>query len=1126
MNKTFSDEFLKPYQHKQPKWGFNGLGYIVYKRTYARTLDDGASEEWWQTVRRCIEGAQKIGAGYTKPEMERLYDYVFNLKCNFAGRSLWQLGTSAIEKIGGNSLVNCLYCSLENLEDFCFVFENLLLGGGVGVSVRREHIHTLPKIKEGVKIEHIAAKDTDFIVPDSRSGWVELLRKTLQAYFVTGKGFTYSTILVRGEGEPIKTFGGTASGPRILVDGITKICNVIKTREGKKLRSLETLDVCNIIASIVVAGNVRRSSMITLGDSDDYLFLRAKRWDLGHVPNWRAMSNNTIAADKYSYISNDAWEGFNGNGETYGLFNLPLSQSHGRLIDGPMKSSNLYPVDKDSCTGTNPCITGDTLVYVADGRGNVPIRELAQQQKDVPVFCFDQKKNLAIRYMRNPRLTGQNVPVYKLHLEDGIEIKTTGNHKFLLSDHTYKQVTDLKNGDSLKLLTRYEASFKEIFKQSNSRSSNYLWLSHGQARTKAEHRLIAEFFYNTTIQPKQVVHHWDYNTLNNDPQNLKVLTKEEHDNLHTVNMLGDKNPMRRAKLEWTQQQWTDYRAKHSKNSLAENNKRYSGYTHEELQQHALILTKQLQRRFSSKDWQAYAKPLGLPTQFSSWRVNHLGSVLGLASWAAAECLCQFPDADPRTQQRYLELTKQGYHCKIENRQIVFYKNCELCGTPFVTTTREAGICNTACRTKHAWKNQQYRANIIEKKRQLCETKRQILGHRQLQSYTELKFQLQRNPLRKEWQQHCKYNQISCEISRKSSPFRSYAQLQQQAEYFNHRIISVEFCGVEEVYNGTVDDFHNFFIGGIERKTVTEKRKWLYFNNLQCGEISLPSYSTCNLAEIYLNNIDNKKEFIDCAKLLYKTQKAICGLHYLHDETNKIVHKEYRIGLGVTGICQSQQKLDWLNESYKELRAFDKEWSKEQGLPKSIKLTTVKPSGTLSLLGGSSPGVHPAYAKYYIRRVRMSSSDKLIDYCKKLGYKTEYLLNFDKTYDHNTTIIEFPCFAGNDVILAKDVTAVQQLELIKKLQTEWSDNAVSCTVYFKKEELADIKKWLKEHYEGSIKSVSFLLHSDHGFSQPPYEEITKEQYEEYTKHLKEIKPFNADNGTLENMECISGACPIK
>ena len=91
-----SDSFLSKYKTKQPNWGFNGLGYIVYKRTYARLKDDGNTEEWWETVARCINGAQKIGAQYTEAEAERIFDYVFNLKCNFAGRMLWQLGISTL----------------------------------------------------------------------------------------------------------------------------------------------------------------------------------------------------------------------------------------------------------------------------------------------------------------------------------------------------------------------------------------------------------------------------------------------------------------------------------------------------------------------------------------------------------------------------------------------------------------------------------------------------------------------------------------------------------------------------------------------------------------------------------------------------------------------------------------------------------------------------------------------------------------------------------------------------------------------------------------------------------------------------------------------------------------------
>ena len=249
-----TSDFLKKYKNKQPKWGFNGLGYIVYKRTYSRVKEDGTLEEWYETVARCINGAQKIGAEYTKKEAERLFDLVFNLKCNFAGRGLWQLGTSTVDRFGGNSLLNCWFTAIKKPDDFCFIFENLMLGGGVGYSIRREDIHELPRIKRDVKITVKDTNDADFIVPDSREGWVRLLSKVLQSYFTSGESFTYSTVLVRSAGKPIQGFGGTASGPEILIEGISKIGGVIKEREGKKLRSLDVLDIANIIGSVVVAG--------------------------------------------------------------------------------------------------------------------------------------------------------------------------------------------------------------------------------------------------------------------------------------------------------------------------------------------------------------------------------------------------------------------------------------------------------------------------------------------------------------------------------------------------------------------------------------------------------------------------------------------------------------------------------------------------------------------------------------------------------------------------------------------------------------------------------------------------------------------------------------------------------
>jgi len=125
------------------------------------------------------------------------------------------------------------------------------------------------------------------------------------------------------------------------------------------------------------------------------------------------------------------------------------------------------------------------------------------------------------------------------------------------------------------------------------------------------------------------------------------------------------------------------------------------------------------------------------------------------------------------------------------------------------------------------------------------------------------------------------------------------------------------------------------------------------------------------------------------------------------------------------------------------------------------------------------------------------------------------------------IVEFPCESGEDAVLAKDMTAVQQLELVKKLQTLWADNAISVTVYYKKDELPAIKQWLSDNYDTAIKSVSFLLHSEHGFTQAPYEEISEEKYLALTQKLKPIQNMiDAGKSTIDFLECVGGACPIK
>jgi ribonucleoside-triphosphate reductase len=236
----------------------------------------------------------------------------------------------------------------------------------------------------------------------------------------------------------------------------------------------------------------------------------------------------------------------------------------------------------------------------------------------------------------------------------------------------------------------------------------------------------------------------------------------------------------------------------------------------------------------------------------------------------------------------------------------------------------------------------------------------------------------------------------------------------------------------------------------------------------------------------------------------------------------------RMGLGLTGVLQAtEEQKSWANEGYLHVRDFDKRYSELNNFNKSIKLTTVKPSGTLSLLPGVTPGVHPGYAQYMFRRIRIAAGHPLIEVCRAHGYPIEYQQNFDGSEDYNTMVVTFPFSYPEGTKLASQMTALSQLEEVKKLQKNWSDNSVSCTVYYRKEELPEIRAYLERNYRDNHKSLSFLLHSEHGFKQAPYEEVTKEQFDELmakTTVITKLENIKLDLDASD--ECTSGACPIR
>jgi ribonucleotide reductase alpha subunit len=338
---------------------FSNLAKVVLARTYARPINNRV-ENWDEIVERVITGNVQ-GHNVSEKEIERLRYFLLNRKASPAGRGLWISGTPVQKKIGGAALTNCWGFVANDWEKFVVIADLLMLGGGVGVSVEKEYVTHLPKVKSGVIITHHFTKDADYIVPDSREGWCRLIYKTLEAWFVTGKGFTYSTVCVRGAGELIHGFGGISSGPRPLIRLIEKLCSIFVTRTDKKLRPIDVADVICCIAEMVVSGNVRRSAILIQGDANDKLFLKAKRWDLGTLPTQRSNANFSVVADD---AENDLtplfWETY-AQGEPFGIINLENIRKYGRI--GELKEDNAVVV--------NPCQPAWATVLTPKGLSTI-----------------------------------------------------------------------------------------------------------------------------------------------------------------------------------------------------------------------------------------------------------------------------------------------------------------------------------------------------------------------------------------------------------------------------------------------------------------------------------------------------------------------------------------------------------------------------------------------------------------------------------------------------------------------------------------------------------------------------------------------------------------------------------
>jgi ribonucleoside-triphosphate reductase (thioredoxin) len=300
----------------------------------------------------------------------------------------------------------------------------------------------------------------------------------------------------------------------------------------------------------------------------------------------------------------------------------------------------------------------------------------------------------------------------------------------------------------------------------------------------------------------------------------------------------------------------------------------------------------------------------------------------------------------------------------------------------------------------------------------------------------------------------------------------------------------------------------------------------------CAEQPLESYELCTLVEVHLNRHDSKEDFLRTLKFAYLYGKSVTLIPTHWQQTNGIMQRNRRIGTSLTGIASFADKnglpavREWMDEGYKTIRKYDHSYSEWLCVRESIRVTTVKPSGSVSILSGATPGVHWAPGgDYFLRAIRFGDTDPMLHLFKAAGYKIEKDL-----VSANTQVVYFPVHSGHPRS-EKDVTLFEKIALAATAQKYWSDNGVSVTLSFDKEtETKHIAPAL-HMYEGQLKAVSFLPMGNTVYPQQPYTQITKDEYDSYIGKIKKIN-WSAIYDGVGNLDsvgeayCTTDSCELK
>jgi adenosylcobalamin-dependent ribonucleoside-triphosphate reductase len=310
------------------------------------------------------------------------------------------------------------------------------------------------------------------------------------------------------------------------------------------------------------------------------------------------------------------------------------------------------------------------------------------------------------------------------------------------------------------------------------------------------------------------------------------------------------------------------------------------------------------------------------------------------------------------------------------------------------------------------------------------------------------------------------------------------------------------------------------------------KDWRVAGYNPCAEQSLESYECCTLVETYLNRHDSLDDFKRTLKFAYLYAKTVTLLPTHWEETNAIMQRNRRIGTSVSGVANFADRVgmptlrEWLDQGYSTVQRYDNIYSEWLGVRESIKTTTVKPSGTVSILAGESPGVHwTPGGQYFMRAIRFSNDDPMLPLFRMANYRVEPASESPDT----TSVVFFP-IKSDALRSEKDVTIFEKMALAAAAQRYWSDNSVSVTISFDSETEKDHVGTVLHMYDGQLKTVSFLPQGNFTYLQMPYTQITEKEYNDISLNILPIDLSGVYAGlaadAIGENYCTTSACEVK